>query len=194
MSRHWKPNTLASISLLALLSGCTVSQVDFSNINRPARASELDAYDVFVGKWNWQAEMENATDKYKQWKGTAEWKWTLDKRSLHGTMSAKSGDKSFNSAGVWSWHPTKKKYMWWLFNDWGYPQEGTAKHYGPCEKCEGWWKMKYKSVGLDGTKSYGEYRLTVTDKDTIELAVTEWADAFHTIKKMSMTGAYTRRK
>lgn len=194
MSRLAKSIVLPLLIGCVPLSGCTARNVDFSDFAKPPRPEALNAYDVFVGKWDWKAEMENASAEYKDWRGTAEWKWTLDKRSLHGTMSASSGDMAFEAAGFWSWHPTRKKYIWWMFNDWGYPQEGTARYYKACEKCDGWWKMKYKSVGLDGTTSYGEHRLTVVDENTIQWSLTEWADVLHTIKKMAMTGTYTRRK
>ncbi len=178
------------VPMVALLgSGCAMSRVDFSTIERPARAPELDAYDVFVGAWTWEAEMLNAEGPDKSWKGTAEWHWALDNRTLEGVMSAATERTSFDAAGVWSWHPKKKKYIWWMFNNWGYPQQGTAK-YDVDAKC---WRMKYRSVGLDGTTSYGEYRMTVVDDDTLDWSVQEWADAFHLFKKMEMKGTYKRK-
>ena len=36
----------------ACLSGCAAPKVDFSQIERPARAAELDEYNVFVGSWD----------------------------------------------------------------------------------------------------------------------------------------------
>ncbi len=186
---------LLTLPVLGLcLPGCAAPKVDFSIIKRPPRAPQLDAYEVFVGKWDWTAEMLNTNDANKDWSGTAEWMWTLDKRALHGRMSARSKDAEFETAGIWSWHPKKKQYIWWLFNNWGYPQQGTAKHCPACPKCPGCWCMNYKSVGLDGTPSYGRYCLQFTDNDTIDWKMVEWADMLHIVKKIEMKGTYKRRK
>ena len=181
-----------AVPLVALLAaGCAAPKtIDFCEIERPARPAELDAYDVFVGSWDWKAEMVNAVDADKEWTGTAEWKWLLDDRYLHGLMSAKCAHAEFQAAGVWSWHPKSKKYKWWMFNNWGYPQEGKAKY---CAETKTW-TMPYKSVGLDGTTSYGEYTMQVVDKDTLDWTMVEWADALRMIKKSEMTGVYTRRR
>jgi len=189
-------NTLSRTIVLAagvaglLLAGCGAPTVDFSTIERPARAAELDAYDVFVGAWDWEAEMLNAKGPDRMWTGRAEWKWTLDKRCLHGVMSAKSPSAAFEAAGIWSWHPKREKYIWCMFNDWGYPQEGSAK-YDADSRC---WEMSYQGVGLDGTASYGQYRMKVVNNDTLEWRMDEWADLTRMIKKMEMTGTYKRRK
>ncbi len=184
--------TLAAFLVPAVVlmsSGCAASKVNFADIQRPPRASELSAYDVFIGQWNWEAEMLNAEEADKNWTGTAEWKWTLDGRTLNGSMSAQSGQTQFETAGVWSWHPKTKKYIWWMFNNWGYPQQGTAR-YDADAKC---WRMDYKSVGLDGTTSYGRYHMTVLDKDTLDWRMEEWADGLHLVKKMDMKGTYKRK-
>ena len=174
--------------------GCAMSSVDFSQIERPVRSPELDAYNAFVGTWDWKAEVLNGDDANRMWTGTAEWRWGLDDRTLHGQLSAKSTDAEFDAYGVWSWHPKKKKYIWWMFNNWGYPQEGTAKYQEECEGALGCWRMKYKSVGLDGTTSYGRYDLKVLDNNTITWFMVEWADALHLVKKIEMDGKYTRRQ
>jgi hypothetical protein len=170
-------------------TGCAVKSVDLSTFDRPARAPELSAYDVFVGEWNWEAEMLNATEGGRHWKGTAEWEWTLDNRYLHGTMSATSPDAQFEAEGFWGWHPKSKKYTWAMYNNWGYPQHGKAKYHS----ADRHWKMRYKSVGLDGSTSYGRYEMKVIDNNTLEWTMVEWADPFHMVKKTEMTGTYRRR-
>ncbi len=170
--------------------GCAVSNVSFSGIQRPDRATALDAYDVFVGTWTWEATMLNADSDDASWSGQAAWNWTLDKRCLHGEMSAKSNNADFKAEGIWSWHPKARKYIWSMFNNWGYPQEGTA-HYDDDTKC---WRMAYRSVGLDGTTSYGRYEMKVVDNNTLEWSASEWADALHMIKKMEMEGTYKRQR
>ncbi|MBI4716292.1 MAG: hypothetical protein HY763_00650 [Planctomycetes bacterium] len=179
-----------ALALLAA-SGCAAPKVDFSQIKQPDRSAKLDAYDVFVGSWTWEADLANVEGETgKKWKGTAEWRWTLDKRCLHGSITAESGKTKYETAGIWSWHPTKKRYMWWMFNNWGFPQEGTAT-YDEDGKC---WCMPYTSVGLDGTTSHGCYVMKVKDHDTLDWCMTEWADSLHTVKKMEMTGTYKRKK
>ncbi len=170
--------------------GCTAKNVDLSTMQRPARAPALDAFDVFVGDWTWEAEMVNAASDDKSWTGTSSWSWTLDKRCLLGKMSAKCKSASFSSEGIWSWHPKKHQYIWWMFNDWGYPQQGRAKFNEACN-C---WCMDYESVGLDGTNSFGRYIVTIKDNDTLDWNMTEWADPFHTVTKMELKGTYKRRK
>ena len=180
-----------AVPMAALLaSGCGTPTVDFTSIERPARAAELEAYDVFVGEWTWAAEMVNADPPDKLWAGTAKWEWALSDRCLHGTVTAKSASAEFNAAGIWSWHPQQKKYIWWMFNDWGYPQQGTAK-YDSERKA---WSMAYTSVGLDGTLSYGEYSMKVIDKNTLEWTANEWMNQLHWgPKKMEMKGIYKRK-
>ena len=177
------------LPVAAVLTGCAAPKIDFAHIHRPPRAAELDAYDVFVGSWTWTAEMANVDGPGKNWTGSAEWKWALDKRCLEGTMTATTDSAGFEAAGVWSWHPKTRKYIWWMFNNWGYPQQGSATY----DDSDRSWRMKYKSVGLDGTTSYGSYNMSVVDGSTLEWRVDEWADPFHTIKKMEMTGTYKRR-
>jgi len=173
-----------------LVHGCAVPKVNLANVKQPPRSVELDAYDVFVGSWTWEAEMLNADEPDKKWSGTAEWKWTLDKRCLRGAFQSQSQRTKFEAEGIWSWHPREKKYIWGMFNNWGYPQRGVAS-YNAASKS---WRMDYKSVGLDGTTSYGQYHMTVVDNNNLDWRVEEWADALHTIKKMEMKGAYKRKK
>lgn len=189
MSRSQVFSLPAAVLAGAIASGCSAPKVDFSKIQRPEKASQMDAFDVFVGQWDWQAEVVNAEGPDRQWTGQAEWNWTLDGRCLAGSLLARSANASFEAAGVWSWHPARKKYIWWMFNDWGYPQEGTAD-YNDRSKT---WKMCYESVGLDGTKSYGVYEMQVVNRDLLRWSMEEWADALHAIKKIEMTGTYTRR-
>lgn len=189
MMRH-RGNMFVACGVLLTSFGCTAKVVDFSSIQRPARAAELSAFDVFVGEWDWDAEVVNAVDADKEWNGTAQWSWILDDRCLHGSMSAKSANAQFETAGVWSWHPKKNKYIWWMFNNWGYPQEGTAKYDADAKE----WSMPFKSIGLDGTTSHGLYTLTVINNDKIDWTLTEWVDVFHTIKKYEMQGSYVRRQ
>ncbi|MCP4593701.1 MAG: DUF1579 domain-containing protein [bacterium] len=179
-----------SLPLVALMvSGCAAPTVDFTTLERPGRAPELDAYEVFVGQWVWEAEMVNAEGPDRHWTGTATWDWVLDGRYLHGQMSARSANASFEAAGTWSWHPTEKKHKWWMFNNWGYPQEGTAT-YDVDSRC---WCMRFTSVGLDGTPSFGRYTMRVIDNDTLEWRVQEWADMAEMFPKMEMRGTYKRK-
>ena len=155
---------VCGLGLMAFGAGCTAPQVDFNTIQRPGRAPELDAYNVFVGEWTWEADVVNTTGADKHWKGTAKWMWTLDKRCLHGTLSAKSTNRSVESAGVWSWHPLAQKYTWWMLNDWGYPQDGTAK-YDAATKT---WTMTYTGVGLDRTTTHGVCTIRVVSDKVLD--------------------------
>ena len=179
----------AATALLGTALGCASSNVQLATLERPDRAEELAAYDVFVGDWDWQADVVGGDGADQHWTGTAKWKWTLDNRALRGSMSSRSGDTSFDAEGLWSWHPKRKKYVWTMFNSWGYPQEGSAQY----DESKQHWVMPYTSVGLDGTTSYGEYEMTVVGQDTLEWHMIEWADPFHLGKKIEMTGSYTRR-
>ena len=170
-------------------AGCAASKVSFDDIQRPDRAAELDAYDVFVGEWDWEAETVYPEGLAETWTGTAKWDWALDKRCLKGRMSAKSEHAEFESEGVWSCHPKNGKYVWWMFNNWGYPQEGKAKY---CDESKMWW-MEYESVGLDGSKSHGLYTMKVVDDDTLEWTMEEWALPLHMAKKIEMEGTYRRK-
>lgn len=171
------------------LCGCAKPKVDFSTIKRPTRPAELSAYQVFVGAWTWEAELNNAEEPDRKWSGTANWEWTLDEHWLHGVITSKSERAAFDAAGAWGWNPKSNKYVWWMFNNWGYNQEGTAKY----DEANKTWMMTYVSLGLDGTTSYGEYVMKVVDNDTLEWHNHEWADAFHTVEKMDMQGTYKRK-
>jgi hypothetical protein len=171
------------------LTGCAAPNVDFSTIQRPQRAVELDAFEAFVGSWKWEAKLLNTEGEDEKWTGRAEWSWALDKRCLQGHLWAEGAHASFEAEGIWSWHPKAKRYTWWMFNNWGYPQQGTASYDADAKS----WRMPYKSVGLDGSGSYGIYTMEIIDQDTLEWTMTEWADALHMVKKMEMTGTYTRQ-
>ena len=181
--------TTIAPAFLLVFSSCTIQRVDLSGLAQPPRAPELDAYEAFVGSWTWDAVMLNAEDVDKAWSGSAEWTWTLDKRCLEGKLSAKSASTNFDAQGIWSWHPRSHKYIWWMFNNWGYPQEGKAT-YNDATKT---WNMSYISVGLDGTTSFGRHTMTVVNADTLEWDVVEWADPTHLITKMEMRGTYKRQ-
>ena len=190
-------NSLRRILVLAvpvaamLISGCASPQIDFSTLERPARAAELDAYNVFVGEWTWQAEVLNTEGSDKEWTGTAKWDWRLDDRCLHGTISGKCASAGFDAAGIWSWHPKSGKYIWWMFNNWGYPQQGTASYDDQNKR----WRMDYKGVGLDGTTSYGRYCMRVVDDNTLDWSANEWALWWGMgPKKLEMKGTYNRQK
>ena len=180
----------AGTLILLVCSACAKPKIDLGQITRPERSGELDAYQVFVGEWKWEAEMLNAEGADRKWNGTAEWHWGLDRRYLMGSMKSKSERAQFESSGVWSWHPTRKEYRWWMFNDWGYPQEGKAKY----DERNRSWQMPYISCGLDGTTSHGEYCVTVVDNNTLQWTAVEWADALHMVKKMEMRGTYKRAR
>ena len=171
-----------------LLAGCAARDVDFSTITQPARAAELDAFDVFVGSWTWEAEVVNATGEGKCWTGTAQWRWSLDDRCLVGDLHARSGSLEFDATGLWTFNPKTRRYVWTMFNSWGYPQSGTAKY------DDGTWTMRYHSVGLDGTGSYGRYTIKVVDDDTLEWGQREWVDPMYLIPKMELRGTYKRRR
>lgn len=181
---------LLIVTPATLLTGCSAKNLDLSQISQPDRSARLDAYEVFVGSWTWSATMVNASEGGRDWTGTADWKWSLDGRCLVGNLSAESAHAKFASSGVWSWHPTRKRYIWWMFNNWGYPQQGKANY----DESSRTWRMDYRSVGLDGTRSYGRYVMKVVDRDTLDWRMDEWADSLHLYKKMEMVGTYKRAK
>ena len=189
MCRTLRGFVLPTVCFLAVL-GCRARNVDFAEIQRPPRSAELDAYNVFVGTWDWQAEMLNAEGPDRNWTGTAEWKWALDNRCLEGKLRSTNQRATFEANGVWTWHPLRKRYQWWMFNDWGYPQQGNALYDAETRT----WRMPYRSVGLDGTRSFGEYSITAVDNDTLEWCAEEWVGPLHTIKKFKMVGTYKRKK
>ncbi len=178
------------LAAVTLSVGCAAPSIKVADFQRPDRPEQLSSYDVFVGDWTWEATMTNADEANQQWSGTAQWGWSLNDRYLHGMMSAKSADAQFDSAGAWGWNSRCGGYTWWMFNDWGYSQEGTASHDADARK----WTMNYTSTGLDGTPSHGCYKLSVIDDDTIEWELGEWADMMHMFPKMEMTGVYKRKK
>ena len=171
-----------------ILPACSVQSIDVATLRQPDLSAKMQAFEPFVGSWTWEAEMKNAAEPNRHWTGTAEWGWDLDGRILRGTMESKTTDAQFKSSGVWSWHPTRKKYVWWMFNNWGYPQSGTANR----KRCGCCWEMKYKSVGLDGSPSYGRYIMQVEGRDALRWSAVEWADPLHLVKKMEMSGTYKR--
>jgi Protein of unknown function (DUF1579) len=177
-----------SCVLAVSLVGCT-PDVDFASIQKPSPPEQLGNLKAFVGAWTWEAERVVDDGPDEAWKGTAEWKWVLGGTYLFGKMTSTGPNQSFNSSGYWGWHPKKKTYVWWMLNDWGYPQEGTAKYDASDKR----WTMSYEGVGLDGTTSHGRYTMTVVDDRTLEWSMTEWADALHTIKKIEMNGRYLRK-
>ncbi|MHC5110640.1 MAG: hypothetical protein ACYTHJ_12280 [Planctomycetota bacterium] len=187
MYREPRAAIMMTCLLFPFTAGCTVKDVKVSDLERPDRSSMLNNYAVFVGSWNWTARSTTGSDE--QWTGKAKWEWTLDERCLHGVLSARCGDTAYDTAGVWSWHPTEKKYVWWMFNNWGYPQEGAARY--DSENKE--WTMTYVGVGLDGTTSHGEHRIRVVDNDTLDWKLAEWVDGLRTIKKFEIEGTYTRQ-
>ncbi len=174
----------------AMSAGCMVKNIDLSRIAQPERAAALDAYDVFVGEWSWEAAVQNTDGPGKYWQGQAKWQWTLGKRCLTGTLSAKSDVATYNATGLWSWNPKTRAYEWSVFNDWGYTQHGSAK-YDDAKRC---WRMPFRGTGLDGTTSYGEHRMTVIDNDHLEWAFEEWTGPLHLIQKTKITATYTRTK
>ena len=180
---------LLSLSLLSVpaLVGCGPVDVDFATIEKPALPEELAPLGEFVGNWAWEAERVLPDGGAEKWTGTTTWGWTLGDMYLRGDLEL-NGPKSFVSSGYWGWHPKKKTYVWYMLNDWGYPQEGTAK-YDDETKC---WTMNYSGVGLDGTNSRGRYTCEWKDENTVYWTCTEWVPMTF-IKKLEMTGHYKRK-
>ncbi len=179
---------LGFVAVLACAGGCG-GKAGYGDLQRPARPAEMSAYAPFVGSWTWEADMTIRDQPAERWTGTAEWRWTLDERLLAGRISASSGDNAFDSEGMWGLNPRSGKYVWWMFNNWGYPQHGTAR-YKAADRC---WTMHYRSIGLDGTTSHGRYKLRFVDDNTIDWQMTEWLDPLHLIQKVEMKGTYRRK-
>lgn len=186
LSRHVIALCLVSVAAAAI--GCTPKNVSPDMLTRPARAPQLEALRVFVGAWTWEAEILNAEPGVRNWAGTASWTWTLDGRCLKGDIASQSGATRFASSGMWGWDDRARRYAWSMYNDWGHPQQGTASYNAKTGK----WVMPYRSIGLDGTPSYGRYLMTVVDNNTLEWEMVEWADRLHLITKMEMKGTYRR--
>jgi hypothetical protein len=178
---------MALVGSLSLV-GCGPVKVDFATLKKPMPAPELEPLGRFVGSWTLEAERSTGDGNTEKWTGTATWKWVLDDMYLYGDLGM-HGPIDFIASGYWGWQPVKKTYMWWMLNDWGYPQWGTAT-YDDEQKL---WVMKYKGVGLDGTDSWGQYTLQWVDDNTVTWEYHEWADLFKTIKKIEMRGAYKRK-
>jgi hypothetical protein len=175
--------------MLIALIGCAAPKVDFAEIQKPSKPPQMARFDVFVGTWNWEAQRIAEGEPVETWTGTAKWDWVLDGTYLHGEMSSTGPHQSFSSRGYWGWHPTRNRYQWWMFNDWGFPQEGSARY----DEDRKTWTMDYVGVGLDGTTSYGRYTITVLDAETLAWTMTEWADWTRWFKKIEMTGTYKKR-
>lgn len=180
----------AMISVAMGLAGCGPARVDFSEMQKPAPGAELDNLKQFVGDWAWEAERTVPDGEPENWSGTANWSWVLDAMYLRGEMTSSGEGKRFSSIGYWGWHPKRRTYVWWMLNDWGYPQEGNAS-YDAEQKL---WTMNYEGIGLDGTSSYGRYTIRVVDDNTLEWNLVEWADMLRCcFKKIQMTGIYKRK-
>jgi hypothetical protein len=180
----------ALMTAVVFAAGCSAPTIDFADIQRPDRPAELDHFNVFVGSWVWEAELMNAEGEARNWSGTAEWGWILDDRCLHGLLSAKSTEAQYDSAGVWTFHPKKKRYEWTMYNNWGYPQHGKAKYDTDTKT----WMMTYSSTGLDGRKSYGRHKLQIVSDDEVKWCNEEWADPLHMFKKFDMQGVFKRKQ
>ena len=180
--------TLCIVSALAL-TGCMSPKAGFAEIQKPATPTQMSDFKDFIGSWTWEAQLSTGEGEPEEWTGSATWDWVLGGTYLHGELTSTGPHQSFASSGYWGWHPTRRTYVWWMLNDWGYPQEGTAA-YNAAEKQ---WTMNYHGVGLDGTTSHGRYTMKVVDQDTLEWTMTEWADLCRLFKKIEMTGTYKRR-
>ena len=92
---------------------------DLGSLVRPERAAEMDAFDVFVGAWDFKAEMMEVEGPNRMWTGLAEWKYSLDGRCLIGAMSLSNPQTQYQSEGHWTWNPGKQRYEFAIYNDWG---------------------------------------------------------------------------
>ena len=139
---------MSGIMAVVLLSvaGCMKPQEKLATLQRPERSAEMDALETFVGAWDVEAEMLGVEGADRMWKGMAEWRYTLDGRALAGNMSLRNPKAPFQTQGLWSYNPAKKTYVWSIFNDWGYPQQGKAKYKVDKQT----WVMDYVGSGLDG--------------------------------------------
>ena len=185
--------TITGVALLVSLTvsqfGCHANSARIA-LQRPAQPAEMNAFAPFVGSWTWTAKETTSGDAARTWSGTTKWEWALDNRCLHGQLTARAGDLSYDSTGMWTWNVSKRQYQFWMFNNWGYPREGVA-HYNAADKS---WTMPYRCTGLDGTNSHGRYTIKFIDDNTFDWTMTEWADALHMVKKIELAGQYKRSK
>lgn len=187
-ARRWLLVVLAA-PLLGIAFGCATNPPHGSYSVRPPRSEEVESLGYFVGSWDWfvEGQLDGAA---AQWSGSAEWDWTLDRRCLQGRIAGRSGNLSVEMAGVWTWHPTERRYMWWLFNDWGFPQEGTAALDAASRR----WTFDYVGVGTDGQSTFGRYTVVAEDANTFSWRMDEWADALRLSRRAELAGTFHRQR
>ena len=114
--------TIAAIGVCAvLIAGCAGPQGGGRIEKTPARPSELDLLDSWVGQWEDTGEARiPGSGKVEVMKGTTSASWKCDKQFLVEEMNYQVGSGKPESAmAVRTWDPHAKLFRSWYFDNHG---------------------------------------------------------------------------
>jgi len=150
--KHHGSWVLTPVLLLAF--GCKSGDM----MARPARSSELDRLDHFVGTWQGEGTMKMKDAPDSKFSGVAERKWDLNKSVLTEKYTADMGEAGkMEGIGFWVWDAKGKKFRTFWFDDWGTVGTGSAKY----NEKDDTWVMSGSSKNLNNgmrTVGKGTYR------------------------------------
>lgn len=186
--------SLLAVIGLAVLAGCAPKEFTIETMREmcPPRPTELDMLDVLVGTWDMTGQMKPADDKSKPltMKGTMKWEWDMDKRLLVGRFEGKvENEIVMNALEIWTWDPSKEKFMMYWQGGYGHIGKGHAKW----DSAKREFRMTAKGRDLNsGMEFSGKGHMRFTDDRTIEMIWNDY-DSLGLFKMFEHSGVAKKR-
>lgn len=144
----------------------------------PARPTELDSLDPFVGTWEvtCKAKIPGSTDQMiATGKGKAEWRF--ENMFLVDEFTYDLGEMgTMTGMNILGWDPRARKYRSWSFSSLGETATGTMTY----EEEVRLWHLEVEwRDAVSGEMAYGETRINMIDENTIETQFKQWDNAAH---------------
>lgn len=178
-----------AVPVLLLDVGCSrmrSRQMNPMEMEKPARPSELNKLDAWVGTWTGTAEVTEPLIEGEEapvFEGGETWAWTLNKMYLRGEgwHEMPDGDR-MNYVSYVTWDDSEGKYRSWMFDDWGTYGNGWISADATGDN----FTMTYVGYAANGDRSKGRGSIKMIGNDKMTW---EWEEDM-----MKLTGTSSKVK
>lgn len=146
---------------IGLVTGCQQNTNMGDMMKAPARPTELDRLNDFVGQWEstWQCTMPGS-DKPMTCTSSSTANWEADRWVLVERMQGRMGEDPMSGLCIWTWDAEGKVYRTWWYDNHGQAEEGTATY----DTATNTWNMKSKNgSGTFKHTGNGVYEMTMKE-------------------------------
>ncbi len=186
-------STLVVVGAMALflgaVAGCQKPNMD-ELMRAPARPTELDQLNDWVGTWEGNFEMiVQGEDKVRTMKGISTFRWGTNRWVLTEHSEGSAGDNRFVGDGMYTWNASAKRFEFYSVNDHGEIETGTGRYDAGKQM---WYMTASATDTVRGGTHNSEGTLRMPDKNTMEFDFAAWGP-LHLSKVVEMKGTAKRK-